>query len=272
MKYLGFVAATLLLMLSSCMRLDSMLFNNSTLTSYTLADSVIPESAREQVILTSQDGAKIYGYYVHSNGKHPETTILYCHGNRDHLQYYWDRVELLYKTGCNVFIFDYEGYGMSEGTPTEEHIYADGRAALDYVLTKDTAVHSICFYGFSLGGAVAIELASHVMAPHALITESAFASSDALVQSGTVLDIPHEYVMDGVYDNASKVRSIHVPYLLFHGVDDKFVDLAKNGQVLFDNANEPKEFVKVPGADHSEVPQKYGCDAYVATVEAWFMQ
>jgi fermentation-respiration switch protein FrsA (DUF1100 family) len=262
--------AMLLLSASSCMRLDSAMFNNTTLASYTLSDSVIPQSFREQVTLFSSGGAKIYGYYIQSNGRHPETTILYCHGNKDHLQYYWDRAELLYKTGCNVFIFDYQGFGMSEGVATEQNLYADGRAALSYVLAKDTSVHSICYYGFSLGGAVAIELAAHVLAPNALITESAYASADALVKSGTVIDVPHEYILDGSYDNESKVKSIHVPYLLFHGTDDKFIDLAKNGQVLFDNANEPKQLIKVAGADHSEVPMKFGYDAYVTTVEDWF--
>jgi hypothetical protein len=77
-------------------------------------------------------------------------------------------------------------------------------------------------------------------------------------------------VMDGVYDNVGKVSKIHAPYLIIHGIADKFVDLEKNGQVLFDHANDPKEFIKVPGADHSEVPQKMGFDAYVKLVEDWF--
>lgn len=267
MKYLALLLA---LGLASCMRLDSSLFDNSTLSEYTLADSVIPASAREPVVLSSEDGAKIYGYYVRSNGKHPETTILYCHGNKEHLQYYWDRVELLYKTGCNVFVFDYQGYGMSQGTPTEEHIYGDGRTALSFVLAHDSAVKHYCFYGFSLGGAVAIELAAHTMQPYAIITEDAFASADQLVRSGTVLDVPHSYVMDGVYDNVGKVSQIHAPYLVLHGTADKFIDLEKNGQVLFDHANDPKQFIKIEGADHSEVPQKMGFDTYVSTVEAWF--
>jgi alpha-beta hydrolase superfamily lysophospholipase len=104
--------------------LDSLLFKQTTLTSYTLSTAVIPESKREFVTMTSQ-GKKLYGYFVKSNGSNPSVTVLYFHGNYDHLQYYWDRAELLYKMGVNFFIFDYQGYGMSEGTPSESALYSD---------------------------------------------------------------------------------------------------------------------------------------------------
>jgi fermentation-respiration switch protein FrsA (DUF1100 family) len=256
---------------ASCLRLDDSMFNQTKLESYALADSVIPASAREFVTLKSQ-GVNIYGYYITSNGEHPETTILYCHGNRDHLQFYWDRAELLYKTGCNVFIFDYEGFGMSEGAPSEENIYADGRAARDYLGTKDTTVKHICYYGFSLGSTVAVELAANYQQPYKLITEAALASSDALVRSGTILDMPHGYVIDGVYDNIGKISKVHCPLLMLHGTADKFIDLEKNSQQIYKAANDPKQFIKIDGADHSEIPDKMGRDVYVKTIKDFITQ
>ena len=109
------LSALLLGLISICFSscdLENMMYHQTPVSSYTLRTDVIPESRRELVTMISQ-GKKIYGYFIKSDGTYPSVTILYFHGNWDHLQYYWPRAELLYKTGCNVFIFDYQGYGMS---------------------------------------------------------------------------------------------------------------------------------------------------------------
>ena len=96
--------------------------------------------------------------------------------------------------------------------------------------------------------------------------EAPFASSTALARSGYLLDLPSSYIMRGVYDNAEKIKRVHVPLLLLHGEGDTFIDLEQNGRVVFDNANEPKTFIRVPGANHSEIPQKMGEMEYINTV------
>lgn len=258
--------------LMGCIDLDNQLFNSTQLSSYQLSDAVIPDSSRELVSLTSQ-GKKIYGVFVKSNGIHGNITVLYCHGNRDHLQYYWDRVELIYKMGFSVFIFDYQGYGMSEGTPSESGLYSDGNTALAYIRSRqDVVAANIVFYGFSLGNAVSIDLAANVFTPKALVAEAPFASSSTLVQSGTLLDIPSSYVMKGEYNNAEKIKSVHAPLLIIHGESDKFIDLEKNSTVIFKNANQPKQFVRVPGAGHSEIPAKLGEANYVNLVQQFVLQ
>jgi uncharacterized protein len=254
-----------LLLLQSC-KLDSMLFNTKKLTSYALSSKVIPDSMRTFVTITSR-GNTIYGFFVRSQGTHPDGTILYCHGNLESIEPYWERVELLYRAGYNVFIFDYEGYGMSEGECSEEALYADGRAALAYVRSRpDVQPAHIVFYGWSLGAVVAIDLAARISTPRVLICESPFASGDALVQSGTLIDIPGDVVLKGDFNNAVKIRDVRAPFLLFHGTDDRFIDITKNGQVIFDNANEPKKFIRVPGAGHTTVPWTMGADAYIKAV------
>jgi len=257
--------AGMTMILWGCFDLDNSLFNNTPLTSYTLSTAVIPESSRTQIVLSSQ-GKKIYGYFVRSNGGHPEYCILYNHGNRDHLQFYWDRVELFYKMGFNVFIYDYEGYGMSEGEPGEAAVYSDASAAYNFVRSQGFADSSIAVYGFSLGGAPAIYLASQVFSPRVLITESAFASASTLVQSGTLLDVPGSFVMKGEYNNAERIKSVTAPYLLIHGIDDTFIDYSKNALVLYANAHEPKKLIPVPRAGHSTVPQSMGDENYISTV------
>ena len=252
-----------------CFDLDSALFHEEKLTSYQLPSTVIPDSSRSMVIMTSQ-GKKIYGYFVRSNGTHPETTILYSHGNKDHLQFYWDRVEFFYEMGFNVFIYDYEGFGMSEGSPDEQAIYADAEAALTYVLSRgDVDQSRIAFYGFSLGCAAAVNVAASSFSPHALILEAPFASATALVQSGTILHLPGSAVMNGQYDNAGKIGHVHAPLLILHGENDAFINIDANAAVIFAHANPPKEFIRIPGADHATVPQTMGAARYDSVVSAF---
>jgi len=264
------LVVTLSLSFASC-DLDSLLFKETALTSYTLSTAVIPESQREFVTMTSQ-GKKIYGYFIKS--KTPSSiTILYFHGNYDHLQYYWDRAELLYKTGFNVFIFDYQGFGMSEGTPSESALYADSRAALQYVLSRsDVSATRLVFYGYSLGCAGAIDVAAYTFTPPCLLLESPYASTSVLLQSGVLVDIPSSYIMKGEYNNGEKIRKVHTPLLLMHGVDDRFIDIEKNGAVVFNNANPPKQFIRVPGADHEGVPGAMGESSYMNTVRTFIQQ
>jgi len=218
--------------------------------------------------MTSQ-GKRIYGYFIRSDSV-SAITVLYFHGNYDHLQYYWDRAELLYKTGFNVFIFDYQGYGMSEGTLSESALYADSRAALQYVLSRnDVSPARLAFYGYSVGCAGAIDVAAFAFTPSCLCLESPFASASTLLQSGVLLDIPSSYITKGEFNNAEKIRKVHSPLLLIHGVDDKFIDIDKNGAVVFNNANPPKQFIRVPGADHEGVPGAMGESNYVSTVRSF---
>jgi alpha-beta hydrolase superfamily lysophospholipase len=260
------VLTSTLSLCSSC-KIDDLLFKPKKLKSYTLSNIVVPDSMRTFVSLSSR-GNTIYGFYVRSSGAHPDGTILYCHGNLESIERYWERVELLYRAGYNVFIFDYEGYGMSGGECSEEALYADGRAALNYIRSRpDVNPSHIVLYGWSLGAVVAIDIAAREFRPRVLVCESPFASGEALVQSGTLIDIPGNVVLKGDYDNAAKICDVHAPFLLFHGTDDIFIDITKNGQIIFDNANEPKKFIRVPGAGHTTVPWTMGPDAYIKALE-----
>jgi fermentation-respiration switch protein FrsA (DUF1100 family) len=195
------------------------------------------------------------------------------HGNWDHLQYYWLRAELLYKTGCNVFIFDYQGYGMSEGKPTEAGLYSDCRPALDYVLSRsDVSRSRLVFYGFSLGCAGAIDVAAYTFSPSALCLEAPYASSSALLQSGTLLNIPNSYIKEGEHNNAEKIKKVLRPVLVIHGEADNFIGIDHNGAVVFNYANSPKQFIRVPGADHEGIPATWGAENYVSAIRRFILQ
>lgn len=251
--------------LTSC-SLDPFLFNSTTLDHYTLSDSVIPADRREHVQLVV-DGVTIHGFFVRQvDSLHgdPPYTIVYHHGNRDHLEYYWPRVELLYKAGFNVFVYDYNGYGMSGGTSTEASLYANARAAWDYVFRRaDVDTTFIANYGYSLGCAAAVDVSTNHRMPHVLILEAPFASSESLVQSGTILNIPGSYVMDGAFANDAKIGMNTAPLLILHGTDDLFIPIDRNGRRLYDLARNPKTFRAVQGAGHDNIPEVMGHQAYI---------
>jgi alpha-beta hydrolase superfamily lysophospholipase len=256
-----------LTLLTGCASMDGFLFNSKPLSSYTLPTTVIPESAREFVTLNS-GGKKIYGYFVKPATSRAPVTVLYSHGNSKNIEAYWDRMELFYKSGVQTFIYDYQGYGMSEGTGSEAALQSDAKAALDYVLSRpDVRGTKLVFYGYSLGGYPSIYLASQVRSPDVLVTEAAFASSEALVQSGTLLDVPGSFLMKGEFNNAENIKRVNCPFVLMHGTADRFIDINRHGERIFANANQPKKFLYIQGAGHSTIPDTMGFDVYISTIK-----
>jgi fermentation-respiration switch protein FrsA (DUF1100 family) len=201
----------------------------------------------------------------------PHYVVLYNHGNKHNINDYWDRVELLYRAGFDVFIYDYRGYGMSQGAGSEQGLFADAKAAYDYVLARaERDSLQLAIYGFSLGGVTASHQA--VLAREkcrALVMEACFASGEEIVRSGTLLDIPGRYLLDGAFDNVSRMREINVPVMVLHGDADIFLGLERHGQKLYDAANIPKIFVKVPGGEHSTIPDAMGHDDYIARITSF---
>jgi len=119
----------------------------------------------------------------------------------------------------------------------------------------------IIYYGYSLGCAPAIDLAVQFPSQK-IILEAPFASGEALVQSGALLDIPGSFLLKGEFNNQAKIKNIHVPVAVIQGINDKFIDIEKNGAVIYRNANDPKVFIRVPEADHTNIPQTMTIPTY----------
>lgn len=224
----------------------------------------------EDVWLSTADGVRIHGWYVTSVGKANKAdraafyriTILFCHGNGGNIS---DRAELVSKfTGlpADVFIFDYRGYGKSEGVPSEQGVYADAQAAWDYLQNRaDAKDRQIILYGESLGGAVAIELASRVH-PAGLIVQSSFTSIADMAK--TLLPIIPGFVIRTKMDSLSKVPLLPCPKLFIHSPADDVVPF-RLGKRLFESASEPKQFYEVPSARHNETDTVGGAQ-YLETI------
>lgn len=202
--------------------------------------------AYEEVTLRTKDGLSISGWFIPSD---PERAVLvYCHGNAGNISHRLDRIRIFHDLGLSVFIFDYRGYGMSEGTPSEEGTYLDAEAAWDYLVSvRGKDPRDIVVFGKSLGAGVAVELALRKQ-PGALIVEAGFTSLPELGQRFYPW-LPVRLLARHRYASADKVGSIGSPKLIAHSPADEIVPY-DHGLTLFRTASEPKEFLQMRG-DHN---------------------
>lgn len=216
--------------------------------------------AFEDLALTAEDGVRVHGWYLPPPGE-PRWTVLLAHGNGGNISHRLDRTLFLQsKLGAAVLLFDYRGYGKSEGSPDEEGTYRDARAAHRWLVEdKRVAADSLVLFGESLGSAVALDLA--LSRPcRALVLESPFASIPAMARAVYPF-LPLWPLVRTRYDNEAKVPRLAVPLLVLHGDRDEVVPLAQ-GRRVFEAAPEPKRFFTIPGAGHN--------DTYIVGGEAYW--
>lgn len=190
--------------------------------------------------------ARIHAWHVPA--KRSRCTVLFFHGNGGNLSHRLDTILLLHRMNCSVVIFDYRGYGKSEGRPGESHCYEDGEAVYRYVRERlGTPGSKYVFWGRSLGGAVAAETALR-HPPFALILESTFTSVPDMA-SRLYPGLPVRLLCRHRFDVAARVSALSVPKLFIHSPEDEIVPFAL-GRRLFSNAAPPKEFLEIRG-DHN---------------------
>jgi len=202
----------------------------------------------EDVYFTAEDGVKLHGWFLPA--KNAVATLLWFHGNAGNLSHRLDNIQRLTPLNLNIFIFDYRGYGRSEGEPDEQGIYMDSQAAYKKVLAMDgVSIESLFLFGRSLGGICAVETAVNNPA-RGLILESVFTSASDMSRKVFPL-IPLGWALRSRLDAVEKVPHLQLPKLFLHGTQDEIVpyDL---GRKLFDHAGEPKTFYDIEGAGHND--------------------
>jgi len=211
----------------------------------------------EDVWFKATDGTRLHGWYV--PGKRRET-FLWFHGNAGNISHRVDLLRHLHaQLGVGVLLIDYRQYGRSEGTASEEGLYADARGALTYLRSRpDVAADRVVYFGQSLGSAVAIDLAHHAP-PCGLILETPFASIRDMAR--TLLPGPLSGIVPDGFNNVEKITTITVPTLFIHGDRDEIVPY-EQGQRVFNAAAGPKAFFTIPGATHN--------DTYVVAGQRYF--
>jgi hypothetical protein len=208
----------------------------------------------EDVYFLSSDGIKLNGWYIPAGES--RATVLFCHGNAGNISHRLETIDMFCGIGLDVFIFDYRGYGKSQGSPTEEGIYLDAQAAYTYLIDKRNLNEgSIVVYGKSLGANVAVELCSRIN-PAALISESAFTSALAMGKKMFPF-IPVKWLITIKYDALSRIKDITFPKLIIHSEDDEIIPF-QHGRKLFEAAPEPKEFYPMRGSHNDAIFQAKG--------------
>ncbi len=202
--------------------------------------------AYEEVYFDTPDNKRLNGWYI-ANSK-AKFTIIFCHGNAGNISHRLGKILIFYNLGLNIFIFDYRGYGKSEGTPSESGLYEDADAAYNYLTGKRRiSKDSVILYGESIGGAVAIDLARNKDIG-ALITEETFTSIKDM--SGIAYPFLPYFIFSSRFDALSKIKNVGCPKLIIHSIDDEIVPF-RLGEKLFDAARPPKKFLKLRGGHNT---------------------
>jgi uncharacterized protein len=204
----------------------------------------------EDVRFWAGDGVELSGWFfpASKDSHRAHLAVLLCHGNAGNISHRLDTCAALLATGVNVFVFDYRGYGRSQGRPSEEGTYRDAQAAYQWLRQMRFAGTNIIVFGESLGGAVAAELATREPVG-GLVLQSTFTS---IPDMGAELFpwLPVRWLATIRYDTHSKLPSLHVPVLVMHSPTDELVRF-HHAKANFAAANEPKLFWELRG-DHND--------------------
>ena len=192
----------------------------------------------EQLNLVTSDSVRISGWFIPA--KNAQYTVIYCHGNGGNLSYYLDTATFLNRLNLNCLLFDYRGYGDSEGKPSEQGTYLDAEAAYNWLVNeKGIAPSKIIIYGWSLGASVAAKLAAKVDCA-ALVLDGAFTSYADIAQKHFFF-LPIKLFAKYNYRTIDYIRDINCPVMISHSRDDEVSPL-RFGKKLFEEASEPKKF------------------------------
>ena len=203
----------------------------------------------EDVYLTTSDGVRIHGWFVPGSGG---PTLVWFHGNGGNISHRVDNIAGLHgRLGVSILIIDYRGYGLSEGSPTEQGTYLDAEAAVAHALSRpDVDPERVVLFGRSLGCAVAAEMAVRHDA-YAVVLESPFTSVLAMARQAYPFLPGVGLLVGDMYDTLDKVARIDAPIMVLHGDSDEIVPF-EMGREVFETAPEPKRFYIIRGAGHND--------------------
>jgi uncharacterized protein len=212
----------------------------------------IPGGA-EDVWFTTADSVRLHGWFFTSVVRETESpTIIYFHGNGGNISNVGWVGERFAQRGFNVLLFDYRGYGRSEGSCVgETELYSDGDAAVAFLINqKQIDSKTIVLYGQSLGTTVVTDLASRGEFG-AVVLESGLSSASSLATTALPwLPRSLHFLGRNRFDSARKLTTVDAPVLVTHGDPDPVIPVDQ-GRLLFAAAKEPKQMIVVPGVGHN---------------------
>lgn len=267
------------LALSGCFSLDPFLYTPGKTDAYKLDPaSDLPEEAVtadriEAVTIPVGEHDKVEAAYVKGSEQPPRAYVIYFHGKGGTLDSAIGRAKRWSNMGFDVLVFDYRGWGLSTNlSPNEASILADTRAVRAWMLGRIGVANAdrLIYYGHSLGTATSTQQAE-LEPPAILILESAFASIHDFETDSSGMDFPVGFIATGTWPTVDRVKNIHVPILLVHGLADEFVR-PEFSQKIFANANEPKRLELVEKAMHGDIPEVMGPANYTNLIQTFIAE
>jgi pimeloyl-ACP methyl ester carboxylesterase len=216
----------------------------------TAQESKMPAEGAEIVWFNSADGTRLNGWFFESQSRPATATIIFCHGNGGNISSVGWMGQRFAKHGFNVLLFDYRGYGASDGVAADETgLYADGDAAVAFVVNKGVRPEQIILYGHSLGTTVVADVASRGNYG-AVVLESGLSSASSVAATALPwLPAWLHFLGRNRFESARKLVNVRSPILIAHGDPDGTIP-TDEARRLFASANEPKKLLIVPGAGH----------------------
>jgi fermentation-respiration switch protein FrsA (DUF1100 family) len=243
------------LLLNGCIVADQLFYEPEATVTHTPKDQGL---AFEAVQFKSADGTKLSGWFIPSITP-AHGTVIHFHGNALNIGEQYLIVSWLAQSGFNVFVFDYRGYGASQGRPSRAGVYADAVAALRYLKTRrDIDQSKIIVFGQSLGGALALRVVgdNHFDGIVGVVEESGFASYRSVAEAHYGF-IGNLLVPDDDQPEVAAAKISPIPLLIIHGDHDSVVPYAE-AQEIFAAAREPKELWTVAGGEHLAASLQFG--------------
>ena len=205
----------------------------------------------EEVWFAASDATKLHGWYFpNPAAKH---AILYAHGNGEDAEQNADYMAYLREElRASIFVFDYRGYGFSEGVPDEAGLILDGLAAQQWLAEKQGRTSSeLVLLGRSLGGGVMVAVAEQAGA-QALIVHSSFAN---MVDIGARAYpfLPVRLLMKNRFHSEQRIKNYPGPLLQLHGTEDELIPLALAKPLYEASPSEHKQFLEIPGSSHNDI-------------------
>ena len=212
------------------------------------------------VFFRSSDGVMLHGWFLPAQGR-PQGTVLFLHGNAQNISEHITNVYWLPVRGYNVLLFDYRGYGLSDGSPSLDGVHADAHAALAKVFSmEEVDPQRVVVLGQSLGAAIAVTaLADSAYAGRVrgLAIDSSYATLRGIARQKLAgfwltwpLQWPLSYLVSDRYQPIEAIRKIHVPVLIIGGINDPVVSI-QNARALYAAAHAPKTLWEIPNIPHT---------------------
>ena len=198
------------------------------------------------VTLTTQDNVKITAWFreAEKNGDY----LVYLHGNAQNISNRKPDLKAFMDEGFGIIAVSYRGFGTSEGSPSEEGLYNDARAAISFLKDKGIKEKNIILYGESLGTGIATKMATEIEA-EALVLEAPYTSIADRAQEIYPF-IPIKLLLRDNFESIEKIKTINIPVLILHGEKDMVVP-THHGKAVYAAANNPKKLVLFKNNGHN---------------------